>query len=350
MADKYLELDEIKRILKLTTPSIQTLVDDGHLKGYNRGQGLAFLQSEVVGYLEEVLFGDRLKLEGRTTGVSRTILGSRTAFPSLDFERDRREGRIIAVSNHKGGCGKTTTVISIAGHLAKRGYRTLIVDLDPQANATIGTGVNADNVPMGVVDVLGQTERMLKEIVVPTELPNLDLAPTSSSLTLSEVSLDQTLRSKFALKNSLGTLPQEYSYILLDCPPSLSLLTLNALTACSEVLIPVQTHYYALQGVGQLLKVVELVKRIINPRLEVLGFLPTMYDVRTNMGKRVLVQMYEQLKDYYIFKTVIRVNVTLQEAASHGVPIIKYAKYSRGAREYETLTREVMERGKVLAT
>ena len=245
--------------------------------------------------------------------------------------------KIYAFANQKGGVGKTTTAVNLGAYLAASGRRVLVVDVDPQANATIGTGLDPVQVAAVVMDILVNPEKMLEEVVVPTELSNLDLAPSSSRLTLSQVSLDQTLRSKLALKNSIGNLRNSYQFILIDCPPSLSLLTLNALAAAREVIVPIQTHYYALQGVHQLLRIIELVKRLINPRLEILGFLATMYDARTNMGKRVLQEMYETLEDYYIFKTIIRVNIKLQEAASHGIPIIKYAKYSPVSYTHLTL-------------
>jgi chromosome partitioning protein len=248
---------------------------------------------------------------------------------------------VISVTNQKGGVGKTTSAVNIAYYLAKSGKKTLLVDFDPQGNATSGLGIDKQQLDGTMTDVILETKQ-LKEIILPTEHKNLFLAPAISHLANTEVELAQANRRFSRLKNAIENTPT-YDYVVIDSPPSLSLLTVNGLIAARYVLLPVQAEFYALEGLGQLLETMKLVRKSMNPTLDLLGVLPTMVDGRTTLSG----QVHEEIKKHFpgkVFKTVIPRNIRLAEAPSHGLPVGAYDKFSKGARAYKAVTKEVLER------
>ncbi len=248
---------------------------------------------------------------------------------------------VIAVTNQKGGVGKTTTTINLAAYLARSGASVLIVDFDPQGNATSGLAINKSALEQKTVYELLRGEVPVADIVLPTAQKNLYILPTSTELAASEVELVQAEAREFVLKKALSL--ATYDYILIDCPPSLSLLTINALTAADKVLIPVQTEFYALEGLGQLIDVVQRVRASVNPHLELLGVIMTMYDSRTSLSGAVKDELIKHFGDK-VFNTVIPRNVRLAEAPSYGKTIAEHDKWSKGARAYKALAKEVRER------
>ena len=249
---------------------------------------------------------------------------------------------VIAVTNQKGGVGKTTTSISVAYFLAKMGRRTLLVDFDPQGNATSGLGIDKTELTSTMTDViLGQ--QTLDQIILETDHKNLWLAPTTSTLANTEVELTQLDRRFSRLKAALTPLLPVYDYIIIDSPPSLSLLTVNGLIAARYVLLPVQAEFYALEGLGQLLETMKLVRKGMNPSLELLGVVPTMMDSRTTLSN----QVHAEIKRHFpgkVFNNSIPRNIRLAEAPSHGLPIGVYDRFSKGSRAYKNLTKEIIER------
>jgi chromosome partitioning protein len=237
--------------------------------------------------------------------------------------------------------GKTTTTINLGAYLAKAGHSVLLVDLDPQGNATSGLAIAKDGIEQKTTYELLRNEATAADIVLPTAQKNLYILPTRTELAASEVELVQALSREFVLKKALATVT--YDYILIDCPPSLSLLTINALTAADKVLIPVQTEFYALEGLGQLIDVVGRVRSSTNPHLEVLGVLMTMFDPRTSLSGAVRDELIKHF-GAKVFKTAIPRNVRLAEAPSYGKTIAEHDKWSKGARAYKALAREVTER------
>lgn len=248
--------------------------------------------------------------------------------------------QIIAVINQKGGVGKTTTAINAATYLAKSGRQVLVIDFDPQGNATSGLGLDKQNQEQTSNEVLfGQTD--LSRAVRETAIPNLFILPANAGLAAAEVKLVKHADRETQLKRALGTI--NYDYVFIDCPPALGLLTINALTAANQLLIPVQAEYYALEGLSQLLGVVQMVRQGLNPRLEILGVVATMYDPRTSLSGQVYNELTKHFGDK-MFKTIIPRNVRLAEAPSHGKPIAEHDKWSKGARAYKQLAKEVEKR------
>ena len=250
-------------------------------------------------------------------------------------------GRILAVSNQKGGVGKTTTSVNVAASLAEAGKSVLLVDLDPQGNATSGLGFDVHTLEKSTYDVL-VNGLSLAEVVQETAMSRLYVLPTNQNLAGAEVELVTVLAREQRLKQALEV--ATYDYIIIDCPPALSLLTINALTAATEVLIPVQAEYSALEGLGQLLQTIQSVKATTNPRLEILGVVLTMYDKRTSLSEQVAAELKQHFGEK-LFTTVIPRNVRLAEAPSFGKTVFEHDKWSKGARAYKQLAKEIVKRG-----
>ena len=249
-------------------------------------------------------------------------------------------GKIISVANQKGGVGKTTTTVNLSTILAKKGKKVLLIDTDPQGNATSGLGVSKD-VELSVYDILiGDTE--FDETLQETAIKNLKVCPSNISLAGAEVQLVSMMSREQRLKTKLDKIKDQYDYILIDCPPSLGLVTLNAFTASDSVLIPLQCEYFALEGLGQLLNTVNLVKKHLNKNLEIEGALLTMYDARTNLSNQVVKEVKKYFEDK-VYKTVIPRNVRLSEAPSYGMPITVYDPRSKGAKAYEKFAKELLK-------
>lgn len=250
-------------------------------------------------------------------------------------------GRVIAVVNQKGGVGKTTTAVNVASWLARKGKFVLMVDMDPQANATSGFGIQHEQVPRSVYDALvGQAS--MRDVVMDTPIEGLRIVPAKQDLAGATVELVPMENREYRLKQAVTEVASQYDYVFIDCPPSLGLLTINSLVASKEVLIPVQCEYYALEGLGQLLSTVELVREHLHPELQILGAVLTMYDRRNNLSDEVLKQIHQFFPNK-VFRSVIPRNVKLAEAPSHGKPISEYDPSSKGGRAYETLAQEIIE-------
>ena len=249
---------------------------------------------------------------------------------------------VIAVTNQKGGVGKTTRAVNVAYYLAKAGKKTLLIDFDPQGNATSGLGIDKQALGNGTMSEVMLETKKLQEVVLEAGHKNLWLAPATPQLANTEVELANAQRRFTRLKNAVANTPG-YDVVVIDSPPALSLLTVNGLIAARYVLLPVQAEFYALEGLGQLLETMKLIRKNMNPTLELVGVLPTMVDSRTTLSG----QVHEEIKKHFpgkVFKTVIPRNIRLAEAPSHGVPVGAYDRFSKGARAYKTLTKELMER------
>ena len=252
-------------------------------------------------------------------------------------------GRIIAIANQKGGVGKTTTSVNLSACLAHIGKKVLLIDTDPQGNATSGVGVNKGEVQKCIYDILID-DVDIQDVIRPTKVDNLDVIPATISLAGAEIELVSTISREVRMKHAIQETKDLYDYIIIDCPPSLGLLTINALTASDSIIIPVQCEYYALEGLSQLLSTIRLVQKHLNEGLMIDGVLLTMFDARTNLG----IQVIDEVKKYFqdkVYKTIIPRNVRLSEAPSHGEPIIIYDARSRGAEVYLELAKEVVHNG-----
>ncbi|QZA33017.1 AAA family ATPase [Hydrogenibacillus sp. N12] len=249
-------------------------------------------------------------------------------------------GKIIAIANQKGGVGKTTTAVNLGAALAVLGKRVLLVDMDPQGNTTSGIGVSKADVVYDVYDLL-INDVPAASVVRPTNVPNLDLLPSTIQLAGAEIELVPTLSREVRLRRALEPIRSAYDFILIDCPPSLGLLTINALTAADSVLIPIQAEYYALEGLSQLLNTIRLVQKHLNGALTIEGVLLTMYDARTNLSLQVAEEVKKYFKDK-VYRAIIPRNVRLSEAPSYGQAVVTYDPKSRGADLYMELAREVL--------
>lgn len=252
-------------------------------------------------------------------------------------------GRTIAIANQKGGVGKSTTAINLSACLAEKGKKVLAIDIDPQGNTTSGLGVDKNSVERTLYELL-LGEEDVKNTIIKNVVDNLDLIPSNVNLSGAEIELIGIEEKEYILKKIVDKVRRKYDYIIMDCPPSLSMLTINALTAATSVLVPIQCEYYALEGLSQLIHTIELVKERLNKRLTIEGVVFTMYDARTNLSLQVVENVKDNLNQN-IYKTIIPRNVRLAEAPSHGLPINLYDKKSSGAEAYGLLADEVIENG-----
>ncbi len=251
-------------------------------------------------------------------------------------------GRIIAIANQKGGVGKTTTNISLSACLALNEKKVLVVDMDPQGNTTSGLGVDKHNLQFSVYEML-LDKCYLEDAMCETVVGGLSLLPANIELAGAEIELIDNPKREYVLKGYLDNVKYLYDYILIDCPPSLNMLTINALTAADTVLVPLQCEYFALEGLTQLMRTIDLVNRRLNPKLQVEGIVFTMFDARTNLSMQVVDEVKQHL-DKHVYRTIIPRNVRLSEAPSHGVPITLYDEKSKGAESYMALAQEVINR------
>ncbi len=251
---------------------------------------------------------------------------------------------IIAIANQKGGVGKTTTTINLAGALAEDGLRVLCIDMDPQANLTAGLGINLNTVERSMADVLADNRATISEIVIATESPGIDVAPAHIDLASTEGELFTALGREQILREALEGQIDVYDYVLIDCPPNLGLLTVNGLVAATGVIIPVQTQYYAMKGLNNLVKVINAIRMKLNRDLRILGLLPTFFDGRTNLARDMLDEL-RVVGDHHVFGSIVRNTVKLGEAPLVGRPITAYAGTSVAAQTYRALAREVIDLG-----
>ncbi len=252
-------------------------------------------------------------------------------------------GKIIAIANQKGGVAKTTTAVNVSACMALEGKKVLLLDIDPQGNASSGLGIDKDEVSYCIYDMI-VNEIAPEFLINNTEINGLDIIPATIQLAGAEIELVTAISREQKLKRALAEIKDKYDYIFIDCPPSLGLLTLNALTAADSIIIPIQCEFYALEGLGQLMNTVNLVKQHLNPQLEIEGVLLTMFDARTNLS----IQVVEEVKNHFknkVYRTIIPRNVRLSEAPSHGQPVIIYDPKSKGAEVYQELAKEVIENG-----
>ncbi len=256
-------------------------------------------------------------------------------------------GKIISIANQKGGVGKTTTSINLSTLLAKRGKKVLLIDADPQGNATSGVGMDK-NVELSVYDLIISDDINPKDTIQKTEIKNLYICPSNINLAGAEVELVSMMSREYRLKEKLDMIKDDYDYMIIDCPPSLGLITLNSFTASDSVLIPVQCEYYALEGLGQLINTVNLVKKHLNKDLEIEGALLTMYDIRTNLSNQVVKEVNRYFENK-VYKTVIPRNVKLSEAPSYGMPISVYDPRSKGAKSYDKFVKEFLKNNENVA-
>jgi len=251
--------------------------------------------------------------------------------------------RVIAIANQKGGVGKSTTAVNLTSYLGQFGFKTLVVDMDPQSNTTSGLGITDISGKSSIYNVLISGENIL-QVITKTQFKNLEAVPSSIQLAGAEVELVASMKREYKLKEAIDKHKNDYDYIVIDCPPALGLLTINALSSATEVIIPIQCEYYALEGLGQLINTIKLVKENLNPDLTIAGALMTMYDPRIKLAEQVISEVRNYFPDK-VYKTIIPRNVRLSEAPSYGKPIFLYDPECKGAQAYKSFTKEVIENG-----
>lgn len=251
-------------------------------------------------------------------------------------------GRTIAIANQKGGVGKTTTSINLSAALAEKGKNVLVIDCDPQGNTTSGFGIEKNDLENTIYELM-LGECSVHDCIIKSEINNISIIPSNVNLAAAEIELIGVEKKEFILKREIDWIKEDYDYIIIDCPPSLSMLTVNAMTTANTVIVPIQCEYYALEGLSQLIHTVNLVKERLNPELDMEGVVFTMYDSRTNLSMQVVENVKKHLKQN-VYKTVIPRNIRLAEAPSHGIPINKYDPKSAGAESYMSLADEVIRR------
>ncbi len=261
-------------------------------------------------------------------------------FHKKEEDGSRKTGRVIAITNQKGGVGKSTTAVNMSAYLSSFGHRTLLIDLDPQSNSSSGMGISAGDAQNSTYDIL-INKLDPHEAIVKTSYDGLYLLPSSIQLAGAEVEMVSSLRREYLLSEAVKKIEEEYEYIIIDCPPALGLLTINALSAAREVIIPIQCEYYALEGLGQLLNTIELVRKNLNEDLKISGAIMTMYDSRTRLGDQVVDEVKSHFKEK-VYSTTIPRNIRLSEAPSYGKPILDYDPDCRGAQAYKEFTKEVI--------
>ena len=250
--------------------------------------------------------------------------------------------KVLAIANQKGGVGKSTTAINLSSCLAEKGKEVLLIDMDPQGNATSGVGIDRNEQTNTVYQLLIDEKLNVKDAIVNTEFDKLSIITSNEELAGAEIEMFELEKREYLLKNKISNIKKKYDYIVIDCPPSLSLLTLNALSAADSVLIPIQCEYYALEGLSQLLKTVDLVKKRLNKKLKIEGIVFTMYDGRTNLSAEVVENVKSNLKER-IFETIVPRNIRLAEAPSYGIPVNHYDPSSAGAIRYQMLAQEIID-------
>jgi len=264
---------------------------------------------------------------------------------SCYYKKNKKSlNRIIALANQKGGVGKSTTAVNVSAYLSYFGFKTILVDIDPQSNSTSGLGISPGSIGTSVYNVLISNMDPNK-VILATSYENLKIIPSSIQLAGAEIELVSSLKREYKLKEALKRIEESYDFIIIDCPPALGLLTINALTAATEVIVPIQCEYYALEGLGQLVDTIDLVRENLNEDLEVKGVVMTMYDSRIKLAGQVV----SEVKKYFpekVYETIIPRNVRLSEAPSYGKPIMVYNPECKGALAYKSLTKEVIEDGK----